>query len=219
MWGISPSFAYTGLLARVSPHLHRLNVTHYSKSSPLHAVCFLFICITDPTQICPSPILLELLELFQDVNCNNERLKGEALKPWITELLLHGKPFFFFFLDVLKRRSFQKNCAGIGSFLHYRERWYFFFPKIWSYTLNGNWKMIFLKNYTKIWYFLQTFWKYGLSKNCRTGTWSFSRKHDLFSLGRKWKTALLRKYMETWCITQQKKNRKPDISVRSFASP
>ena len=26
----------------------------------------------------------------------------------------------------------------------------------------------------------------------------FSQKHDLFSLGRKWKTAFLRKYMETW---------------------
>ena len=52
--------------------------------------------MTDPSQICPSPILLELLELFQDVNCNNERLKGGTLKPLITELLLHGKPFFFF---------------------------------------------------------------------------------------------------------------------------
>ena len=33
----------------------------------------------------------------------------------------------------------------------------------------------------------------------------FSRKHDLFSLGRKWKTVLLRKYMETWCIAQRRK--------------
>ena len=220
MWGISPSFVYTGLLARVSPHLHRLNVTHYSKSSPLHAVCFLFICITDPTQICPSPILLELLELFQDVNCNNERLKGEALKPWITELLLHGKPFFFFFLDVLKRRSFQKNCAGIGSFLHYRERWYFFFPKIWSYTLNGNWKMIFLKKYTKIWYFLQTFWKYGLSKKCRTGTWSllyymerwyFFPENMIFF---PWAESERRPFSgNTWKhdASPSEKNRKPDI--------
>ena len=85
---------------------------------------------------------------------------------------LHGKPYFLF-PDVLKRWSFQKNCAGIWSFLYYRERWYFFFPKIWSYTLDGKWKMIFLKKYTEIWYFLQTFWKYGLSKGCRTGTWSF----------------------------------------------
>ena len=33
--------------------------------------------------------------------------------------------------------------------------------------------MIFLKKYTEIWYFLQAFWKYGLSKRCRAGTWSF----------------------------------------------
>ena len=33
----------------------------------------------------------------------------------------------------------------------------------------------------------------------------FSRKHHLFSLGKKWKTAFLRKYMETWCIAQRKK--------------
>ena len=128
-------------------------------------------------------------------------------------LSLHGKPYFLF-PDVLKRWSFQKNCAGIWSFLYYRERWYFFFPKIWSYTLDGKWKMIFLKKYTEIWYFLQTFWKDGLSRRGRTGTWSFlhylerwyfSRKHDLFSLGRKWKTTLPRKYMETWCIAQQGK--------------
>ena len=108
--GIFPSFVYTGLLVRVFPHLHRLNVTHYSKSSPLHAVCSLFICMTDPSQICPSPILLELLELFQDVNCNNERLKGGTLKPLITELLLHGKPFFFFFWTSWKD-GLSKNIA------------------------------------------------------------------------------------------------------------
>ena len=127
---------------------------------------------------------------------------------------LHEKPYFLF-PDVLKRWSFQKNCGGIWSFLCYRERWYFFFPKIWSYTLDGKWKMIFLKKYTEIWYFLQTFWKDGLSKKGRAGTWSFlyylerwyffPRKHDLFTLGRKRKTAFPRKYMETWCIAQRKK--------------
>ena len=126
---------------------------------------------------------------------------------------LHGKPYFLF-PDVLKRWTFQKNCAGIWSFLYYRERWYFFFPKIWSYTLDGKWKMIFLKKYTEIWYFLQAFWKDSLSKKGRAGTWSFlyylerwyffPRKHDLLSLGRKWKTVFLRKYMATWCIAQRR---------------
>ena len=59
-------------------------------------------------------------------------------------LTLHRKPYFLF-PDVLKRSFFQKNCAGIWSFLYYRERWYFFFPKIWSYPLCGKWKMIFFK--------------------------------------------------------------------------
>ena len=85
---------------------------------------------------------------------------------------LHEKPYFLF-PHVLKRWSFQKNCGGIWSFLYYRERWYFFFPKTWSYTSDGKWKMIFLKKYTEIWYFLQIFWKYGLSKGYSAGTWSF----------------------------------------------
>ena len=123
-------------------------------------------------------------------------------------LPLHGKPYFLF-PDILKRWSFQKNCAGIWSFLYYQERWYFFFPKIWSYTLGGKWKMIFLKKHTEIWYFLQAFWKDGISKRGRAGTsflvllerwYFFPKKHDLFSLGMKRKTVLLRKYMETWCI-------------------
>ena len=33
----------------------------------------------------------------------------------------------------------------------------------------------------------------------------FPRKHHLFTLGRKRKTAFPRKYMETWCIAQRKK--------------
>ena len=72
-----------------------------------------------------------------------------------------------------EKMIFPKYCAGIWSFLYYRERWNFFFPKILSYTLGGKWKMVFLKKYTEIWYFLQAFWKYGLSKKCRAGTWSF----------------------------------------------
>ena len=68
---------------------------------------------------------------------------------------------------------FLKNCAWIWSFLYYRERWYFFFTKIWSYTLAGKWKMIFLKKYTEIWYFLQALWKDGFSKKGRAGTWPF----------------------------------------------
>ena len=54
--------------------------------------------------------------------------------------MYHCTENHFFFSDVLKRWYFQKNWAGIWSFLYYRERWYSFFPKIWSYTLDGKWK-------------------------------------------------------------------------------
>ena len=40
--------------------------------------------MTNPVQICPSPISLELLKLFQGIACNNERLEGG---PWGPELL------------------------------------------------------------------------------------------------------------------------------------
>ena len=77
----------------------------------------------------------------------------ETVKLWGIDLLtdveievesLHRKRYFLF-PDVLKRWSFQKNCAGIWSLLYYWERWYFFFPKMWSYALGGKWKLIFLK--------------------------------------------------------------------------
>ena len=67
----------------------------------------------------------------------------------------------------------KKNRTGVWSFLYYQERWYFFFPKIWPFTLDEKWKMIFLKKYTEMWYFLQAFWKDGLTKRGRAGTWSF----------------------------------------------
>ena len=87
-------------------------------------------------------------------------------KLWISVRLLQ--------ISLTARKAiFSFSGAGIPSFLYYRERWYFFFPKIWPYTLDGKWKMIFLKTYTEIWYFLQAFWKYGLSVRCRARTWSF----------------------------------------------
>ena len=106
---------------------------------------------------------------------------------------LHGKPYFLF-PDVLKRWSFQKNCAGIWSFLYYWERWYFYFPKIWSYPQTENERWSFSKKYTEIWYFLQTFWKDGLFKRAALGydisciVWKdgiFSPKTWHFFLGQK----------------------------------
>ena len=121
---------------------------------------------------------------------------------------LHGKPYFLF-PDVLKRWSFQKNCAGIWSFLYYRERWYFYFPKIWFYPQTENERWSFSKKYTEIWYFLQMFWKYGLfNKDC-AGTWSFLHYLERWNFFPEnmvffpWTEneggmTLLKKYTETW---------------------
>lgn len=46
-------FFYTGLLARASPKLHRLNLTYRSKSFPLLGFCLLFICMTDQPKYFP----------------------------------------------------------------------------------------------------------------------------------------------------------------------
>ena len=78
--------------------------------------------------------------------------------------LLHEKPYFLF-PNVLERWSFQKNCTGTWYFLYYQERWYFFFLKIWSYSLGRNVRWSFSKKYMEIWYFLQVFWKDHLSQN------------------------------------------------------
>ena len=64
------------------------------------------------------------------------------------------------------------------------------------------------KKYTKIWHFIQIFWKDGLFKKGRR--WDmiflvlsgkmvfFPWKHDIFPLGRKWEMTFLKKYMEIW---------------------
>ena len=60
---------------------------------------------------------------------------------------------------------------------------YFLFPDVlkrWS----------FRKNRVGIWSFL-----YYLER-CFFSPW----KHDIFSLGRKWETTFLKKFMETWCF-------------------
>ena len=85
---------------------------------------------------------------------------------------MHGKPYFLF-PDVLKRWSFQKNRAGIWSFLYYRER-SCFFPRKYDLTpYTEDERRSFSNKYTGICYFLQIFWKDGLFKKGRAGTLSF----------------------------------------------
>ena len=119
------------------------------------------------------------------------RKAGRCTDAWWPIVALHGKPYFLF-PDVLKRWSFQKDCAGIRSFLYYWEGWYFFFSKIWSYALDGNERWSFLKNTRKYDIFFRPsciIWKDGIF---------FPQKHNIFFPGQKVKYGLPRKYMETW---------------------
>ena len=82
----------------------------------------------------------------------------------------------------------------------------FLFPKIWSYSLDGKWKIIFLKKNS---------WKFDIFFKChekiifpKKSRWNmiflvlsgkdFSGKFDIFSLGGKWNIIFLKKYMEIW---------------------
>ena len=120
----------------------------------------------------------------------------------------------FSFSERPQKMVFPKKLRWNIILLILSAKMIFPFPENMILHLRQKIKVIFLKKYMKIWYFLQTLWKDGLFKKGSAGTWSFSiiwedgifsQKHDLFSLGRKWKTAFPKKYMETWCIAQRRK--------------
>ena len=135
----------------------------------------------------------------------------QMLSNWI-----HCTKNSFFFLNIFWKDGLtEKNRTAIWSFFYchiFGEKkchLVFFFPKIWSYSLVGKWKMIFLKKYMELWYFLQMFWKnslfkkivleYDLSRIIRKHDISFSRKY-IFYIDGKWKMIFLKKYMEIWCF-------------------
>ena len=93
---------------------------------------------------------------------------------------IHCTKNSFFFLKIFWKDGLSKkksHCNMIFLLLSYF--WgkeipsSIFFPKIWSYSLVGKWKMIFLKKYMEIWYFFQMSWKDGLFERDCAGTWSF----------------------------------------------
>ena len=68
------------------------------------------------------------------------------------------------FPNVLKRSFFQKNRTGIWSFLYYQERWFLFLENMNLFFRQKTKDDLSQKNCMEIWYFLQMFWKNGLSK-------------------------------------------------------
>ena len=121
---------------------------------------------------------------------------------------LHKKSYFAF-PNVLKNDLSDKNRTGIWSFFCYQERWHFLFPKIWSYSLDRKWKIIFFKKNT--WKY-DIFFKYSEKMvflkmshwnmiffvlSAKMGVF-FTQKYDNFYLDGKWKMIFFKKYMEIW---------------------
>ena len=154
-------------------------------------------------------------------------------------LAMHCTENHIFFFQTSWKDGFSKtNRAGIWFLLYYQERWYFFFPKIWSYTLDGKWKMIFLKKNTlKYDIFFKRSEKMVFSKRAAQGhdlsciIWKdciFSRKHDIFSVGGKWGWPFSRntwKYifwvhvrvLQTWRHAPQSKKIKDGLIPQKYA--
>ena len=119
-----------------------------------------------------------------------------------------ARKIIFSFSRCPKKMVFPTKMHWNMIFLALSVREYFFFPKIWSYTLDGRWKMIFPKkirgnmifysNFLKRWSFQKGPRRHMVFLVLSGKMVFFSRKHDIFSLGRKWEAAFLRKCMEIW---------------------
>ena len=83
----------------------------------------------------------------------------------------------FLFSNGLKKLPFKKSCTGIWSFLYYQQRQYFFFPKIWPYSLYRKWKIIFPKNA----------WKHDIFLYLVNVVFPFCYKYYIIFLSKKWR--------------------------------
>ena len=111
-------------------------------------------------------------------------------------LVLSGKMIFLFPENMILRlkRKMKDNLSQ--NKIHENMIFSSNFLKRWCFQKGPCWNMIFPVLSGKV--------------VC------FSQKHDLFSLGRKWKTAFLRKYMETWCIAQRRKTGNLIYSIEAW---
>ena len=142
---------------------------------------------------------------------------------------LHGKSYFCF-----SRRPekivFPNNSRWNVNFFVLSGKMIFLFPENMILPPDGKWRMIFLKKYTEIWYFLQMFWKDGLFEKDRAGIWSFlyylerwgvfPPNTGYFFPGRKMKEMIfLKKYTETYFLFDMfhsGRKRPPAPSTLSF---
>ena len=77
----------------------------------------------------------------------------QKMKDDLSQKKIHGNMIFS--SNILKRCSFQIKSHWNMIFLVLSERWYFVFTRKYDlFSLDGKWKVIFLKKYIEIWYFL-----------------------------------------------------------------
>ena len=58
---------------------------------------------------------------------------------------------------MIKDNSLPRDFSWIENYkLYYLERWYCFSGKYHIFSLEGKWKILFLRKYMEIWYFLYT---------------------------------------------------------------
>ena len=110
-----------------------------------------------------------------------------CLSLWIT-----AQKTIFSFFKWSEKMVFPKKSHWNMIFLVSSGKMIFLFPKNMIFFFRRKMKDEFLKKYMEIWYFLQIFWKDGLSKKNCTGIWFylyhqkrwhfFSRIYDNFSI-------------------------------------
>ena len=85
-------------------------------------------------------ILANIANVYNNIHDSIVKMKLANVKS-----STNARKTIFSFSKCFEKMVFRKNCTGIWSFLYYQERWYLFFQKIWSYSLDTKGKMIFLK--------------------------------------------------------------------------
>ena len=128
------------------------------------------------------------LKCYHQFSCFHAQ---NVLQICAEQLISHcTKNHIFFFQTFWKHGLSKKNRTGI-YFLYYQERRYFFFPKIWSYFRHKMKDDLSQKKKKKleIWYFLQMFWKDGLSRK-------FVPEHNIYFFQKIWYFCFGRKMKE-----------------------
>ena len=146
------------------------------------------------------------------------------LRPIITRTYpFTARKTIFSFSGRPEKMVFPKKLRWNMIFLVLLGKMIFIFPE--NMILHVRWKMkddlsfkihgniIFSSGLPKRWSFQEGPRRHRIFLVLSGKMVFFPESMIFFSLGRKWKTAFLRKYMEAWCIVQRRKTRNPIYTV------